>query len=45
MYEKLLASGTVDDRMALMLFFLVEKLRGEVQIPTTKQQVLECKLA
>jgi hypothetical protein len=45
MYEKLLASGTVDDRMALMLFFIVEKLRGEVQIPTIKQQVLGCKLA
>ena len=31
MYEKLVASGSVDERTALMLFLLVEKLRGEVR--------------
>lgn len=30
MYEKLVAAGSVDERTALMLFLLVEKLRGEV---------------
>ena len=29
-YKKLLASGEVDERMVVMLFLLVEKLRGEV---------------
>lgn len=28
MYAKLIASGSVDERTALMLFLLVEKLRG-----------------
>ena len=32
-YAKLVASGSVDDRTALMLFLLVEKLRGEVSQP------------
>ncbi len=30
MYEKLIAAGTVDERTALMLFLVVEKLRAEV---------------
>ncbi len=38
MYAKLIASGSVDERTALMLFLLVEKLRGEVR--TTSLQTI-----
>ena len=32
-YAKLVASGSVDERTALMLFLLIEKLQGEVRQP------------